>query len=78
MKDNMYNTSATRMRWLDSSLTIATSNSDNDTSDNNFTDKITLEDWSKTGRGSHVDFERHEKVPIDTGIYTAPVRGQIN
>lgn len=64
----MDNAPATRVRGLDSSLTIATSSSDNTTSNNDLTDKITIEDWSKTGRGSHVDFERHEKVPLDPGM----------
>lgn len=30
-------------------------------------DRITIQDWSRTGRGSHVDFEKQEKVPLDQG-----------
>lgn len=66
----MDNDPAARVRGLDSSLAIATSSSDENTSNSNFTDKIIIEDWSKTGRGSHVDFERDEKVPLDPGTYT--------
>jgi hypothetical protein len=30
-------------------------------------DTIVLEDWSETGRGSHVDFKHDEHVPIEQG-----------
>lgn len=29
---------------------------------------VVIEDWSQTGRGSHVDFDRAEIVPIEQGI----------
>lgn len=29
--------------------------------------KITIEDWSETGRGSHVDFEKEETVSLQQG-----------
>jgi hypothetical protein len=28
---------------------------------------IVLDDWSETGRGSHVDFKHDENVPIEQG-----------
>jgi hypothetical protein len=30
-------------------------------------DTISLDDWSETGRGSHVDFTHDESVPIEQG-----------
>jgi hypothetical protein len=65
---NMDNALTTRVRGLDSSLAIATSISDNDTPTTDLQDRVTITDWSKTGRGSHVDFEKQEKVPLEQGI----------
>jgi len=33
-------------------------------------DQINIEDWSQTGRGSHIDFGDEETVPIVQGKYT--------
>ena len=33
-------------------------------------DHISIEDWSQTGRGSHIDFGDKETVPIVQGTYT--------
>ena len=30
-------------------------------------DRISLEDWSSTGRGSHIDFDDHEEIPLKQG-----------
>lgn len=30
-------------------------------------DRIVIDDWSQTGRGSHVDFGDDETVPLQTG-----------
>lgn len=30
-------------------------------------DRITIDDWSQTGRGSHVEFKHEEKVPLGQG-----------
>jgi hypothetical protein len=34
----------------------------------NSADTLVLDDWSQTGRGSHVDFEKDEDVPLEQGI----------
>lgn len=68
---SMDNASATRVRGLNSSLVIDNSISDNNTPTTDLQDKIKIKDWSKTGRGSHVEFEKHEKVPLEQGINTS-------
>ena len=67
----MDNASATSVRGWMSSLGLATSSSDNNTPTTDLQDRITIKDWSKTGRGSHVVFEKEEKVPLEQGIDTS-------
>jgi hypothetical protein len=71
MQNNMENAPATRVRGLDSSLVIATSSTDNNTPTTDLQNRIAIKDWSKTGRGSHVEFEKDEKVPLEQGINTS-------
>jgi hypothetical protein len=32
---------------------------------------VALSDWSQTGRGSHVDFEKDEVAPLEQGTWSA-------
>ncbi len=67
---NLLEAAASAMQPQTSNETLDISDQDQTLFDHSDSDRVSINDWSETGRGSHVDFTDDESVPLVQGKST--------